>query len=295
MMTTLTSVAVLTIQLTVGGLGLFDCLKKDRHAFGGADCCLRCESEVIKVHNLLEVLQYHVSASQRVDAARSLRSYDWQCHPEMVPVLADVLINDCEKKVRKAVAETLAKLHPCDPTAQVALEQAAISDSDFWTRRRARKALDRIDRGCGSGCSVCAPIAVVGEVVGTPLPVEYEVEIETLPPLRAPRVYGEVPYDRVAPLYERRVPTLPPADVTEPSRSDIPVLPDPNARPELLPRSIEPFELEAPVEVAPPDVLPLPTPPSVSPFGASRGVEEPPRPPARAARPIRIFTIGRPR
>jgi hypothetical protein len=293
----LTCAALLTVQLTVGGLGLFDCLKKDRHEFGGADCCRACGSEVIKVHNLLEVLQFHISDHQRARAARSLGSYDWQCHPEMVPVLAEVLRNDCEKKVRKAVAETLAKLHPCDPTARVALEESAVSDPDFWTRKRSRKALDRIARGCGAGCSVCAPTPVIGigEVVGTPAPVEYEVEVETLPPLRAPRVYGEVPYDRVAPLHERRVPTVPPPGASAPYGSDLPILPDPDAQPELLPRSIEPSQGEPPIEVAPPEALPLPNPPSVSPFGASSGVEESARPPARSRGPIRIFTIGRSR
>lgn len=295
MMTSLTSVAALTIQVTLGGLGLFDCLKKDHHEFGGTDCCLRCESEVIKIHNLLEVLQHHVSSSQRVKAARELRSYDWQCHPDVVPVLADVLLIDCEKKVRKAVAETLAKLHPCDPTAQVALEQAAISDPDFWTRKRSRKALDRIERGCGAGCSVCGPTSFAGAVVGTPPPVEYEVEPDLLPPLRAPRVYGEVPYDRVAPLDGRRVPSLPPLGEAAPDRSDLPVLPDPNAQPELLPRPIEPFGDEPPVEDVPPQALPVPSPPSVSPFGASRNDETPSRRPARSAGPIRIFTIGRSR
>ncbi|MEW4569394.1 HEAT repeat domain-containing protein [Tautonia sp. JC769] len=295
----LTCAALLTVQLTVGGLGLFDCLKKDRHAFGGPDCCQTCGSEAIKVHNLLEVLQLHISDHQRARAARSLRDYEWQCHPEMVPVLADALRDDCSKKVRKAVAETLAKLHPCDPTALVALEQAAVGDPDFWTRKRSRKALDRIERGCESGCLVCSPTPVigVGEVAGMPYPAEYEVEVDVapLPPLRAPRVYGEVPYDRVAPLYERRVPTVPPPGSSTPYGSDLPILPDPNAQPELLPRSVEPYPDGPPVEVAPPEALPLPEPPAVSPFGASRGVGESPRPSGRPRGPLRIFTIGRSR
>ena len=68
----MTCSVVLATQLAVGGLGWFDCLKKDRHGYRGADCCTSCLSEATKVQNLVVVLEHHVSRKQREKAAREL-------------------------------------------------------------------------------------------------------------------------------------------------------------------------------------------------------------------------------
>jgi hypothetical protein len=274
----------LAAQLAVGGLGLFDCLKKkdhgDDHRFDGPGCCGSCLSEYREVQGLLVEMQHHANWRRRDDAAHELREFDWRRHPELAPALAYTMLNDCHEEVREEAAESLAKLAPCDGSAHLALRQASLSDPDHATRKWARRALDRLDGRCLTDCPLCGPVPEIGPgAVSSPMPAGYEYEDEYevggVPPIRAPRVYGEVPIDRVSPLIERSAPVPYPADPT-----------GLGPRPGLLPPALPP--MDSPVEVLPPAEPPPPSPPAVSPFGASRRPIGPgPRPPAR------LFTVGR--
>jgi hypothetical protein len=279
----------LAAQLAVGGLGLFDCLKKDHrddHHFDGPECCRSCLSEFREVQELLVEMQRHPNWRRRDDAAHELREFDWRSHPDLAPALAYTMLNDGHEEVREEAAETLAKLAPCDGSAHLALRQVALTDPDHATRKWAKRALDRLDHRCLTDCSLCGPVPDIGPgVMASPIPTGsesgYEVELESLPPIRAPRIYGEVPFDRVAPQSERSAPI---PDSVDPSA--------PALRPGLLPPALSP--LDSPVEVLPPAEPPPPSPPAVSPFGASRHPIEPgPRPPARVGGPVRLFTVGR--
>ena len=275
----------LSAQLAVGGLGLFDCLRKkldhDDHRYVGPECCRSCFSEYREVQHLMVIMQRHPSWKERDDAAHDLRDFDWRCHPDLAPALAYTMLGDCHEEVREEAAETLAKLAPCDGSAHLALRQAALSDPDHATRQWARRALERLDDRCLTDCSICGPDPPAGPaVVDVPAAAEYELEV--LPPTRAPRIYGEVPFDLMAPSPGRSAPV--PAPTTPPG----PYPGDPGSRPGLLPPALPP--LDGPVEVLPPAEPPPPVPPAASPFGTSGNRVEPaPRPPAR------LFAVDRPR
>jgi hypothetical protein len=94
-----------------------------------------------KVRELLATVKSDGDESRRASAAEELRDYDPAQFPEMVPVLADVVLSDSKVSVRAEAAHTLGKLRPVNQQAGTALEQAAAKDSSLRVRLAAKTAL----------------------------------------------------------------------------------------------------------------------------------------------------------
>lgn len=299
------TLALLT-HCAFGGLlgGLFDCLKDHHrgHEYNGPECCRACLVEQRTVINLIAIMQKHPNWRERDDAAHELREYDWRAHPEIAPSLAFTMLEDPHEEVREEAAETLAKLAPCDPSAHVALREAAVADPDHATRKWARRALAKLDHRCLDDCPICGPAPEA--VVEAPVPTIVEEEVimppdaygRPLPPIDPrPRVDGELPIEP----YPGGIPpmeALPPIEGYGPEVAPYPGLPDPNARPGLLPEPLPPAE--GPIEVLPPAEVPPVAPPAASPFGRPPGVSrrEDGRSSSRSVDdlPVLRLTVGRP-
>jgi hypothetical protein len=236
------------LLLTPSGLDLFG------HHRPSGPCCDACGTEVLRVQALIGTLQGHPNWRERDDAAHALRKFDARCHPEIGSALAAAMLCDRHEEVREEAAEALAKLAPCQPDVHAALVRAADCDPDHATRKWARRALRNLDDECVEPCTACGTIAA-------PVPTRFIAPI--LPatiappggvPLEAP--YGGpgtvvVPAEPVPPIGGY---VLPPETVVEPPYG-------------VEPAPASPLDALPPVEVAPPEL-----PPSPSPFlpGASR-------------------------
>jgi len=91
-----------------------------------------------RVPELIVIVKTDKDESKRASAAEELRQYDPATHPDIVPVLIDVLLNDAKPAVRVEAAESLAKLRPVSQEAGWALEQARDKDSSMRVRAKAR-------------------------------------------------------------------------------------------------------------------------------------------------------------
>ena len=91
-----------------------------------------------RVPELIVIVKTDKDESKRTSAAEELRQYDPATHPDIVPVLIDVLLNDAKPAVRVEAAESLAKLRPVSQEAGWALEQARDKDSSMRVRAKAR-------------------------------------------------------------------------------------------------------------------------------------------------------------
>jgi hypothetical protein len=94
-----------------------------------------------RVPQLLATVKSDGDESRRASAAEELRDYDPGQFPEIVTVLADVLLTDAKVGVRAEAAHTLGKLRPINQQAGWALEQAAARDSSLRVRLAAKTAL----------------------------------------------------------------------------------------------------------------------------------------------------------
>jgi HEAT repeats len=94
-----------------------------------------------KVQQLLITVKSDGDESKRASAAEDLRDFDAGQYPEMIPVLADVLLTDQKVSVRAEAAQTLGKVRPINQQAGWALEQAANKDNSLRVRLAAKTAL----------------------------------------------------------------------------------------------------------------------------------------------------------
>jgi hypothetical protein len=151
------------------------------------DECTICVEETSEVLERVTKLQTCPGWLARRKAARSLRTYDWKCHPEAVEALADALLHDDHGLVRQAAAESLAKMKPCVPVAHEAVAKAAKCDTCLLARLSAKKALKAIGKSCVEDCEICGPIdpdspddSFLGEPRLGPIPMDSTVD--PLPP-----------------------------------------------------------------------------------------------------------------
>jgi hypothetical protein len=94
-----------------------------------------------KVQQLLATVKGDGDESKRATAAEELRDFDAGQFPEMVPVLADVVLTDPKVSVRTEAAQTLGKIRPINQQAGWALEQTAAKDISLRVRLAAKTAL----------------------------------------------------------------------------------------------------------------------------------------------------------
>ena len=93
----------------------------------------------------------------RRKAARGLRAYDWERHPEAVEALADAVLHDRQCLVRQEAAESLGRMKACLPIAHEALARAAEDDPSLIARCAAKKALKAVGKACEAPCDACGP------------------------------------------------------------------------------------------------------------------------------------------
>ncbi len=91
-----------------------------------------------RVPELIVIVKTDKDESKRAAAAEELRQYDPAAHPDIVPVLIDVLMNDPKPGVRVEAAESLGKMRPVSQEAGWALEQAREKDASMRVRTKAR-------------------------------------------------------------------------------------------------------------------------------------------------------------
>ncbi|HZY85095.1 MAG TPA: HEAT repeat domain-containing protein [Gemmataceae bacterium] len=94
-----------------------------------------------RVPELLVTVKTDGDENKRARAAEELRQLDTASHPEVVPILIDVLLNDKKTAVRAEAAQSLGKLRPVSQEAGQALEQALAKDPSMRVRLQARSAL----------------------------------------------------------------------------------------------------------------------------------------------------------
>ena len=94
-----------------------------------------------RVPELLVTVKTDGDENKRARAAEELRQFDTAAHPEIVPILIDVLLNDKKTAVRAEAAQSLGKLRPVSQEAGQALEQALAKDPSMRVRLQARSAL----------------------------------------------------------------------------------------------------------------------------------------------------------
>lgn len=94
-----------------------------------------------QVQKLISILATSKNAYERADAADSLREFDTNRYPQIVPILVHSLKNDDKVIVRIEAARTLGRIRPLVPIAGDALGDAALKDSAFRVRWQARASL----------------------------------------------------------------------------------------------------------------------------------------------------------
>jgi len=65
-----------------------------------------------RVPELIGIVKTEKDEHKRVSAAEELRQYDANTYPEIILVLADVLLTDASSSVRAEAADSLARLRP---------------------------------------------------------------------------------------------------------------------------------------------------------------------------------------
>lgn len=93
------------------------------------------------VDQLIAVAQTSEDAGQRADAVQDLRDVSAATHPEIVPVLVNILQSDKSITVRIEAAQSLGRIRPVTKLASDALAEAAAKDSALRVRWQARTAL----------------------------------------------------------------------------------------------------------------------------------------------------------
>lgn len=195
----------------------------------------------------------------RRKAARQLRGYDWERHPEAVEALADAVLHDRQCLVRQEAAESLGRMKPCHPSAHEALARAAEDDPSLIARCAAKKALKSVGKACVEPCDVCGPV---------PSDVEEIIPLRSEPGESIVPLQPETSLEPLAPT-SLRVPIVPatPSPFT-PTETDS-MLPPPRRvqRPLVRPEEAEPLVAPTvpidrydPIPGPPPTPLDIPAP-----------------------------------
>jgi hypothetical protein len=116
-----------------------------------------------RVSALILAVKTDKNEDKRVEAAHELRDFEPAKHPEIVPILIDVLQNDATPSVRAEAAATLSKFRPVSQEVGMALDQAT-KDSSFRVRWQARSSLMSYRlAGYRSGPRMDEPVAMPQE------------------------------------------------------------------------------------------------------------------------------------
>lgn len=148
--------------------------------------CEPCAVPTTAAVREIDVLEHAPRWRDRERAARDLRSFDRDRHPEVVAALVNALRNDCAPEVREEAAVSLGRIEACVAIAHETLRRAADLDPDLPTRKAARRALKRLDRRCAGDCAVCDGAAVVGAPQGVIVPGPTSEEPALAAPTDAP-------------------------------------------------------------------------------------------------------------
>jgi len=216
-----------------------------------AIACDACGANLPAIAGAIQRLRSDPDGDGREDAARSLRSLRWICHPDVVHALSDALLRDPDGDVREQAAESLTRLDACDPEAHLALGISAARDPRPGVRNRARRGLRSLSHRCAGECLVCGPPwppaaahPGIGIVVPIPRPARRFVPTTEIvsPGVRVvvnprplPYVRSDIPMQRspstpTEPLLEplpSRDDTPPPPPTPAPARPGSSVIPPP--------------------------------------------------------------------
>jgi hypothetical protein len=198
-----------------------------------------------RVPELIGIVQTEKDEHKRASAAEELRQYDGNAYPEIILVLADVLITDASSSVRAEAADSLARVRPVSQSAGLALEQALAKDSSMKVRMQARYALLQYHWAGFHSTSKESPLIQTKE---PPVAKEGKPVIQMpLKPQQTGTKFGETPPPPLAPP-----PVAPPAESP------------------LVPARLPKGPVQAPLVPAEPPVLKaLPTPLPVAPAAPS--------------------------
>ncbi|HEY1859554.1 MAG TPA: HEAT repeat domain-containing protein [Gemmataceae bacterium] len=94
-----------------------------------------------RVPELIVVVKTDKDEHKREAAAEELKQYDPAAFPDIVAVLADVVLTDPSSSVRAEAVDSLAHLRPVTQQAGMALEQVLAKDSSMKVRMQARYSL----------------------------------------------------------------------------------------------------------------------------------------------------------
>ena len=217
-----------------------------------------------RVPELLGILKTEKDEHKRASAAEEIRQYDTATYPEIIAVLADVVISDPSSSVRAEAADSLGRLRPATQQAGQALEQALAKDGSMKVRMQARYALLQLHWG-GYRSSAKEPPLTTKEMpakeVKSPPPIQTPIKPQTGPK------FGETPPPPLAPPSDP--PSPPKADPSAPPKADpsAPPKADPSAPPKADPSAPPKADPSAPPKAlpkGPPSAPPAPTEPPVS-------------------------------
>lgn len=107
-----------------------------------ASPCSSCDRCAVRIGELICKLETG-NMLQRKFAALKLGKYNWQQHPEIVPVLVHAMQTDCEPGVRGCAADALKKMKASDPETLAALEFSHQQDPSWTVRCRASFAIKK--------------------------------------------------------------------------------------------------------------------------------------------------------
>ena len=96
-----------------------------------------------RVPELILIVKTDPDERKRASAAEELRDYDAAKFTEIVPMLADVALQDKKQSVRLEAVASLAKIRPVSTIAGQALEKAAADDESIRVRWQAKTALSK--------------------------------------------------------------------------------------------------------------------------------------------------------
>jgi HEAT repeats len=205
-----------------------------------------------RVPELIGILQTEKDEHKRASAAEEIRQFDPATFPDIIVVLADVVINDPSSSVRTEAADSLGRMRPATQQAGQALEQALAKDGSMKVRMQARYSLLQLHWGGYHSSAKEPPLATKDTPVKeTKSPPVMQPPIK---PQTGPK-FGETPPPPLAPASD------PPPPPKAPS-SDSP--PPPKALPKG-PASAPPAPADSPAVKAPPTAPPSDQGPELTP------------------------------
>jgi hypothetical protein len=193
-----------------------------------------------RVPELIGIVKTDKDEHKRASAAEELKQYDPAVYPDILFVLADVILTDTSSSVRAEAADSLGHIRPVTQQAGLALEQALAKDSSMKVRMQARYALLQMHWAGYRTSAKEGPI---------PTKEPPASGIETKPP---PLIQMPLKTQQTGSKFGETVPppAAPPADAAIPK-------PLPKGKPVVQPPLVP---TDAPVLTAPPTSTPPPAP-----------------------------------